>query len=221
MNIIKEKSEIGTFDIRIEESADKHLDIVFGGNGDIYWIFDNYEVANLEEDPMHDTFEIYKKDYDIYQIFSELYEDLINGRIYHPEKLPGYYLTFDPQAQEKENKHCDESNKEIQNSPRYKTLVNNNIITWYSDEEMKENAEILRISKKEDHILLEFIRQTKRDEQGHIRLPGCYSIRIRADGSTYTPCEAVFLRHFENLQKYETSIYKQEQKRKNIKTLKK
>jgi len=89
-------------------------------------------------------------------------------------------------------------------------LVNNNVITWYSDEEMKENAEILRISKKEDYILLEFIRQTKKDEQGHTRMPGWYSIRIRTDGSTYTPCDAVFWRHFNNLQQYEPNISEQE-----------
>lgn len=208
MNIIKEKNEMGTFDIRIEESIDKHLDIVFGDDGDIYWILDNYEVVDLQDDPMYDTFMIFKKDYDIYQIFNELYEDLINGRIYHPEQLPSYCLMFDKRAQEKENKRCDESNKEIQNNFRYKKLVNNNVITWYSDEEQKCNAEILRISKKEDYILLEFIRQTKKDEQGHIRLPGWYSIRIRLDGSTYTPCENVFWRHFDNLQKYEPNICK-------------
>ena len=32
-------------------------------------------------------------------------------------------------------------------------LVNNRIITYYSDEEYKDNAEIVRISKQEDYIL--------------------------------------------------------------------
>jgi len=210
MNIIKEKSEMGTLDIRLEESENKHLDIVFGGVGDIYWIYDNFEVAYLEEDPMYDSLIISKKDYDIYKIFEELYEDLINGRIYHPEKLPKFRLDFDPKAQEKENERCRQSNENVINSFRYKMLVNNNVITWYSDEEMKENAEILRISKKEDYILLEFIRQTKKDEQGHTRMPGWYSIRIRTDGSTYTPCDAVFWRHFNNLQQYEPNISEQE-----------
>lgn len=51
---------------------------------------------------MYDTFIISKKDYDIYMIFDELYNDLISGRIYYPEKLPNYYLDFDLNAQEKD-----------------------------------------------------------------------------------------------------------------------
>ena len=45
MKITKTKSEIGTYDIRIEENEDKHLDVIFGGNGDIYWVYDNLEAA--------------------------------------------------------------------------------------------------------------------------------------------------------------------------------
>ena len=207
MKIIKILSEIGTMDIRIEESENKYLDIVFGGTGDIYWIFDNQEVAYLKEDPMYDTLIIPKTDYDIYKIFEELYNDLINGKIYYPEKIQSYYLNIDPEAQEKENKRCEDSNERIKNSSRYKKLVNNEVITWYSDEEYKDNAEIVRISKQMDYILREFIRQTKEDEQGQIRLPGWYSIRFRLDGSTYTPCDTVFWRHFNNLQQYEPIIH--------------
>ena len=133
----------------------------------------------------------------------ELYNDLINGNIYHPEQIPNFYKIADPNAQEKENERCIKSNKDIKESQRYKNLVNNGVITYYSDEELKENAEIVRISKIEDCILLEFLRQTKKDEQGQIRLPGWYFIRIRLNGSSYTPCDTVFWRHFDNLQNYE------------------
>ena len=147
MEIKKERSDVGTLDIRIIESEDKHLDITFGGTGDIYWILDNQEVADVEEDPMYDTFTIPASETDIYKIFEELYDDLINGNIYYPEQLPSYYLAIDPAAQEKENKRCEKSNKEIKESSRYKALVNNGFITFYSDEELKTNAEIVRISK--------------------------------------------------------------------------
>ena len=43
MKITKTKSEIGTYDIRIEENEDKHLDVIFGGNGDIYWVYDKWK----------------------------------------------------------------------------------------------------------------------------------------------------------------------------------
>ena len=203
MEVKKERNELGTLDIRIIESEDKHLDITFGGTGDIYWILDNQEVADVEEDPMYDTFTISASETELYKIFEELYDDLINGNIYYPEQIPSYYLAFDSKAQEKENERCINSNKEIKESSRYQALVNNGLITFYSDEEYKDNAEIVRISKREDCILLEFVRQTKKDEQNQTRLPGWYFIRIRLNGCTYTPCEIVFWRHFDNLQKYE------------------
>ena len=208
MKIIKTPSEVGTQDIRIEESEDKHLDIVFGGTGDIYWILDNQELLFATEDPMYDTFAIPSTETDIYRIFDELYNDLINANIYIPEQIPNFYKIADPNAQEKENARCEASNKEIKESTRYKQLVNNGVITFYSDEELKENAEIVRISKKEDCIFLEFLRQTKKDEQGQNRLPGWFFIRIRLNGCTYTPCEIVFWRHFDNLQKYEPTTKK-------------
>lgn len=203
MEVKKERNELGTLDIRIIESEDKHLDITFGGTGDIYWILDNQEVADVEEDPMYDTFTIPASETELYKIFEELYDDLINGNIYYPEQIPSYYLAFDSKAQKKENERCINSNKEIKESSRYQALVNNGLITFYSDEEYKDNAEIVRISKREDCILLEFVRQTKKDEQNQTRLPGWYFIRIRLNGCTYTPCEIVFWRHFDNLQKYE------------------
>lgn len=203
MEIVKTPSEFGHKDIRIVESEDKHLDIVFGGTGDIYWIYDNQEEFFAEEDPMYDLFAIPARDEGLYAIFEELYDDLINGNIYHPEQIPNFYKIAVPNAQEKENQRCIQSNKDIKESQRYKNLVNNGVITYYSDEELKENAEIVRISKREDCILLEFIRQTKKDEQGQTRLPGWYFIRIRLNGSSYTPCDIVFWRHFDNLQKYE------------------
>lgn len=209
MEIVKTPSEFGHKDIRIVESEDKHLDIVFGGTGDIYWIYDNQEEFFTEEDPMYDSFAIPAREEGLYAIFEELYDDLINGNIYHPEQIPNFYKIADPNAQEKENQRCIQSNKDIKESQRYKNLVNNGVITYYSDEELKENAEIVRISKREDCILLEFIRQSKKDEQGQTRLPGWYFIRIRLNGSSYTPCDIVFWRHFDNLQNYEPQKAKQ------------
>ena len=81
MEIVKTPSEFGHKDIRIVESEDKHLDIVFGGTGDIYWIYDNQEEFFTEEDPMYDSFAIPARDEGLYAIFEELYNDLINGNI--------------------------------------------------------------------------------------------------------------------------------------------
>lgn len=198
MKITKRKSEIGTYDIRIEESEDKHLDVLFGGNGDIYWIYDNFEVAYAEEDSMYEAFEIPSTEIGLYKIFNELYEDLVNCRIFVPEKNELY-----PGQLKEDEERCQRSNEDLKTDYRYNLLVKDRVITWYSDEEYREIAEIVRITKNETGILLEFIRQSTRDDMGSLRLPGWYSIRFRTSGSTYTPCDMVFWRHFDNLQHYE------------------
>lgn len=205
MKVTKIKSEIGTYDIRIEENEDKHLDVIFGGNGDIYWIYDNYEVADVEEDSMYEAFEIPIIEQGLYNIFNELYEDLVNCRIFVPETNELY-----PGQLEEDARRCHHSNEELKTDSRYLLLVKNGIITWYSDEEYREIAEIVQISKTETGILLEFIRQSVRDDAGFLRLPGWYSIRFRTSGSTYTPCDLVFWRHFDNLQHYEEQPSKED-----------
>lgn len=204
MKIAKTKSEIGTYDIKIEISEDKHLDIIFGGNGDIYWIYDNQEVMFDNEDSMYESVLISKKE-NIYSIFNELYEDLINCRIFIPEVNELW------KGQLKEDElRCIKSNEELKTNNRYLELVKDGVITWYSDEEYKEIAEILRISQIEEGILIEFIRQSLKDDMGFNRFPGWYSIRFRTSGSTYTPCDMVFWRHFNNLQHYEEQPIKEE-----------
>ena len=198
IQVTKEKNYMGSLDIRLKINENITLDIVFGGVGDVYWIYDNQNFFDAKEDPMYDKLLITKEDIDIYNIFNELYEDLINGKIYIPDKCE-----FIEGWNEEEEKRCNSSNKRIKESPRHNKLVKDGIITWYSDEEYKEIAEILRISKKDEIIVIEFIRQSIKDELGQHRLPGWYSIRFRMDGSTYETCNIVFWRHYDNLQKYE------------------
>ena len=211
MEVIKKKSEVGTYDICIKESEDKSLALIWGGNGDLYWLLDNLEEMDVKEDRMYDTFCITKKDYAIYSMFEELYDDLMNGRIYLPEEHMNTHVE-DLTEEEKEEvekynayeiEHAREENEDIKRSARYQLLTADNVVTWYSDEEERRIAEIVRISKQEDSILLEFIRQSKKDDLGDTRLPGYYSIRFRTSGSTYTPCDLVFTRHFLKMQEYD------------------
>ncbi len=197
MIVRKEKGAFGPYDIRIEQNEDIYLELTFGGDGDLYWIYDNLEVMGNEEDSMYESFLIPKYE-DIYASFNELYEDLINCRIYLPKK--------DLLTGENDEEECKESNSEIKKRSRYKKLVKDGIITWISDEEHPSIAEIVRITKTEEGILLEFIRQSKKDELGFSRIPGWYSIRFRTSGSTYTPCDIIFLRQFSKLQDYEVDI---------------
>lgn len=232
MEVIKSRSEVGTYDICIKESETKSLGLVWGGNGDLYWLLDNLEDIDVKDDPMYDSFCITKEDYALYSMFEELYEDLMQGRIYLPEQHMNTNVE-DLTEEEREEverfnayeiEHAASENEDIKQSRRYQLLTADNVVTWYSDEEQRSHAEIVRISKQEDSILLEFIRQTKKDDQGQIRLPGFYSIRFRTSGSTYTPCDLVFTRHFLKMQEYdfdapqqihiEELLYAQKQKKK-------
>ena len=232
MEVIKSRSEVGTYDISIKESETKSLALVWGGNGDLYWLLDNLEDIDVKDDPMYDSFNITKENYALYSLFEELYDDLMQGRIYLPEQHMNTNVE-DLTEEEKEEverfnayeiEHAALENEDIKQSRRYQLLTADNVVTWYSDEEQRSHAEIVRISKQEDSILLEFIRQTKKDDQGQTRLPGYYSIRFRTSGSTYTPCDLVFTRHFLKMQEYdfdapqqihiEELLYAQKQKQK-------
>lgn len=211
MIVTKRKSEVGTLDIRIEENEDKHLDVIFGGNGDIYWVYDNLEQLYAEEDSMYEAFTIPKEEINLYKIFNELYEDLVNCRIFIPETTE-----LIPGGIKRDQERCKRNNEALKKDPRYNMLVKDGIITWYSDEEYREIAEIVRITKNDNGILLEFIRQSTIDDMNMKRMPGWYSIRFRTSGSTYTPCDMVFWRHFNNLQHYQKEPIED-----NNKTLKK
>ena len=63
MIVTKRKSEVGTLDIRIEENEDKHLDAIFGGNGDIYWVYDNLEQLYAEENDGRSTLQTTRAGY--------------------------------------------------------------------------------------------------------------------------------------------------------------
>ena len=62
IRIQKQKNELGTKDIRLEITDDIHLDIVFGGTGDIYWIYDNYALLYETKDPMYEKVQITEED---------------------------------------------------------------------------------------------------------------------------------------------------------------
>lgn len=211
MEVIKAKSEVGTLDICIKENDNKSLALVWGGNGDLYWLLDDLEEFDIKDDPMYDSFCITKADYAIYRMFEELYDELMEGRIYFPEQHIDTNRDDLTEAEKEEVEmynayeieHAKAENEDIKRDRRYQLLTADNVITWYSDEEHRSIAEIVRISKQEDCILLEFIRQSKKDDQGQIRLPGYYPIRFRTSGSTYTPCDLVFTRHFLKMQEYD------------------
>lgn len=94
MDIIKQKSEIGTYDFHITKD-NKTLYIIFGGNGDLYWILNNNQLnlETLEEhithfkNPYQETFIIDKENYTIYSLFEELINDIKDAKIHLPTDI--------------------------------------------------------------------------------------------------------------------------------------
>lgn len=68
---------------------------------------------------------------------------------------------------------------------------------------MFEYANVVTISKQEEGYLLEFTIPDQPEEELLYRLPGTISIRFRNSGSTYDPFNIVFMRMYQELQKYD------------------
>ena len=188
MNLVCEDSGYNTKLVQIDFSLNQRLQMIYGGNGDLYWIYDDETFIDSKNDPMNTSILI-DKDNPLYKLFLNLYNDLITGNIFYPESS----FSNNPV------KECNELNKDIVNNYRYQDLVKKDIIEWYSDEERRDITEILRISKNDSGILITFIRQSKRDDLGFRREPGYYSIRFRFDGSYYGSCFMPFYRLYDNL----------------------
>ena len=58
-------------------------------------------------------------------------------------------------------KSKEELNKKLLNSEEYKKLYNGEYICWYSDDDLIEDANYVRIIKKEDRYVLEFLSNKK------------------------------------------------------------
>ena len=217
MEVIKTTNNIGEqnlYDIRLtdEEQKGKSLNILYGGNGDLYWLLR----SNNENETSYENFSITKEDYDIYKLFDDLYYDIVNTQVFKPsiasideeDELTEEDIEELETQRIKEIEICQKINSSLKDEQSYKKLVHDGTITWYSDDSNKENSEIMKITKLEDEYLLEFIKQNTKDDKIW-NFPGSINIRISNSGSTYAPFNMVFMRHFSNFQQFERKTYHQ------------
>lgn len=197
-------------DIRLtdESQGEKSLNILYGGNSDLYWLLK----TNKKENTTYETFSISKEDYEVYKLFDDLYYDIINTQVFKPviPEILEEELSEEELEEEriKETEDCQRANQYLQKNSSNELLVQDGAITWYSDEFNIEEAEIFRITKHEDEYLIEFIRQNT-DNHGYWRYPGSINVRISNSGSRYEPFNVVFMRHFQELQTFERNPYHQ------------
>jgi len=151
----------------------KKLKIIYAGNLDLYYIlqFDD-EIPYGEK--ASKTFDITKDNYELYKLFDELYNNIINGMIWEDEKR-------------------------IKQSSIYKDLVDKNKnICWISDEGQRELEDSLTISKEKDKIHLSFERNNQEDYP--FKSAFSIGIRICNSGSRYDRFNIPFMRMFQKLQ---------------------
>lgn len=189
LNIKKVKSEYDSYDIIINDGT-KDLNILFGGNGDLYFFINK---LNFEDAEQIVNFEITKENYFLFSLFEELYNKITNCNIYKLDEMELPHAD-DEEILERINMYA-EWNEDLKSSIEYKKLVNNDIISWRHDEQIYEEANILNIYKEEEKYRLEFILMSK--EISHY-----IDIRFRNSGSRYIPFNRVFMELYRKLQTY-------------------
>ena len=175
-------------DMVILEDENKKLAIQYFSNGDLYWVISDNNNSNMK------IFEITKEDYQIYELFELLYNDIKRKNIYNvyeeikkctsKEQLLKVYRKY-----EEHNKYIKE----------YNDLNISDSITWVSDNSNYDIANLVTILKEEDKFVLIF---NLRDYQSR------NSIRFSNSGSRYNPYNRCFMKHFKNL--YNLEINKEQ-----------
>lgn len=165
------------------EDENKKLVIQFLNNGDLYWVISDKSNSNIK------IFEITKEDYQIYELFELLYNDIKVKNIYNVyEEIKK--CTSKEQLQKVYRKY-EEHNKYIK---EYDDLNSTDSITWVSDNNNYDSANIVTILKEEDKYVLVF---NLRDYQSR------NSIRFSNSGCRYNPYNRCFMKHFKNLDNLE------------------
>lgn len=214
MEVIKQISELGTYDIYIKQD-NKILKIIFGANGDLYWLLTNLDKKDIDTiQELHETFTITKENYFLYSLFEELMYEIKEAKVYKPLTNPNdsEEISIDTELDDEPNlfeeeKLCNKWNEELKNRYRYKLLYNNGIVSWHSDETEYSISDLVNISKIDDTFLLEFTRPALTDNKYELRTSSTISIRFRNSGSTYDPFNIIFMRMFRKLEEYNPELH--------------
>ena len=175
MNIQKNLNDYGTFDIDLIKD-DKVLSIYQTG-ADINFSCrhkDYRKISNI-------TFNITSNQEEIYTIFNKLYTNIINGNV----------------IGEDENLQSVQEKMQLEKCTSwYQSFVKNGVITMLCDAYPIKYPNVLKITKKEDEIVLTFDKV----DGGVPKFPYYISINIRQSGSRIYEFCAPFKTLFKQLQ---------------------
>ena len=190
---------------------DNVFGIIFMTNGDLY-----FKVNRVNKNRIYE-FSITKENINIYNLFDKLFNNIKNPEIF---KVDDFQLERCDSDEDRNNlyKQYEEWNNELKERDIYKSLFDNDKVTWICDD--CENFDIdksnsFQIIKEDDKYKLMF---RFNDKNPYIR-----SIRVCNCGSRYNPFNMIIKDFFHELQEYnpiyynnEECISEKEEKNKNI-----
>lgn len=196
--------------IIFQREEDKKFEISFQGNLDLYFSFNS-----LNDDKENFNFIIGKDNYKVWSIFDSLYQKLITGNLYsftQEDKdriifLAEIFEDYHEKLREEENS-INEINHNLKSRYEYKSLVNNGVITWRSDEYSEDIAPFFKIERVGESYLISFGIPERPDRRLDMEERDIFwsfedlkniSVRLRNSGSRYDPCNIVFMDAFNSL----------------------
>lgn len=179
MDVKKNKGQV----ILVDDN--KRLSIQLMNNGDLYWkIIDN-------TNSIIKKFEITRENYQIYELYEILYNDIKYKNIYNIDNeknectsndlLKKFYSNY-----ENKKNHISD----------YDYFCSDNSITWVSDNNNYDISSVVTIFKEEDKFILLF---NLRDYQSK------NIIKFSNSESRYKPYNICFMRHYRNLYNLEVN----------------
>lgn len=199
LEIKKEKTELDTYDIFLTDQ-DNTFKVIFGGNGDLYWGLYPKGSTKLVNKCKKTQFYITKENYEIYELFNQLYNDVKECNISEVDEWDLVDCETDEEVDEK-YKEKQKSNLELKNSYIYNLLFNNNVISWHNDDYDYDEGNIVNIIKENEQFIIDF--QFKKQNG----IYGSSWVRFRNSGSRYSPFNILFMRMYNKLQNYDTEYH--------------
>lgn len=190
------------------------LDIHFAGNLDLYFSFTSK--CN------HTSFIIGKENYEVWEIFDKLYQDIVNAHVFDfTEEDRNRVISFADAVNEDyheklryEEKNIKDMNENLKKYDSYKRLVNGKIIKWSSDDFYFDIAPYFVLTPLDNCYKISFgipIPERKLDGDERFALEGhkhgTISIRLRNSGSNYAPFNNVFMKLFSSLMNLEEEYH--------------
>lgn len=182
IKVNKVKNDLGLNDIIIS-NGNQGMMILYDDNNTLYWVIKD------SKKPL----EITKENYALYCLFEQLYRKVMSSEIFQiTDKEVNSCSTIRELLELREL--ISKKNEQAKEKGIEKNLFSTNCISWHSDEDSLDMANILHISKTEDKIVLYF--ETKNIERN-----GCISFQMK--DSRYIPFQLLFMQLYYQLQNYE------------------